>query len=222
MSVVLGFCDIGIVYTPFMSSVLNAFTVNEELGTELIGYTSYRSPYIPEARCEVVRKFLEATDADWLWFCDTDIEFPPDALARLLNAADPDRVPILGAAYWNEFSDGCYLTWLICDDDGFHPIAELPDVAGPVEVSSVGMGCTLIHRSVLETMERECVADPCWPWFGTDLLQFSGGITHIGDDPTFCARAKLAGFPIHGLPSLVVEHFKPHRMRHGDPVVPVG
>jgi GT2 family glycosyltransferase len=37
----------------------------------------------------------------------------------------------------------------------------------------------------------------------------------MGEDVTFCLRARKAGYVTYGLPSVVVEHYKQHFMAHG-------
>jgi len=52
---------------------------------------------VAHGRNQIVRIFLDESPADWLWFVDTDMEFEPDTLDRLIEAADPAERPIMGA-----------------------------------------------------------------------------------------------------------------------------
>jgi hypothetical protein len=215
--VLLGYCHMGSVRAEMMEAVLQTFTYDHNHDSRLTGYIGSRGLYLAEQRCNMVRQFLD-TDCAWLWMVDGDIVFPEDALDRLLAVASEDR-PIVAAAYWNEYANTCAVTWLIADDDGFHPVVRLPedpDRGEIAEISACGMGCTLIHRSVFETLAAKHADDP-WPWFGHDIINNGSGPERIGEDLTFCSRAKLAGFSVWGLPSLTVEHVKAHQMRHGAP-----
>lgn len=91
--VMLAYLHPNTVAAAFMASVLNAagsMTARLHILPIRSGPLS-----IPDSRNLAVRKFL-ASDADFLWFVDSDIGFPPDALDRLLavNASDP-RNPVV-------------------------------------------------------------------------------------------------------------------------------
>lgn len=169
-------------------------------------------PYIPDNRNRVHRRFVEDTDLEWLWWLDIDIAFPPDIIDALLHHADPIERPILGALYFNRMgganSDGNWFPcWLRQYED--LEMAIVPDVTigDVVPLTTVGLGCTLIHRSVIEAVGKAHEQDP-WPWFGHDVVTTPDmGITRVGEDITFCRRARNLGFPVHGL-SLPVDHIK--------------
>src|SRR3954451_3931639 len=63
-----------------------------------------------EARNRVTAHFLDKTETEWLWWVDADMGFEPDTLTRLLDAADPDARPVVGALCFglrNAAADGC-------------------------------------------------------------------------------------------------------------------
>lgn len=216
--VLMGFCHNGSVATVFMNSLLSAFTIDASRPRRrLVEYHDSVGPYIHDNRCRIARYFLEHTDYKWLWMLDNDIEFPPNALYRLLDAAETHDVKILGGAYWNQYPGTmCALSWLIFTDQGIKAVEHLPQVNHPVEVTAVGMGCTLIHRDVLQAVTDEYgkTGDP-WPTFGADVIDVGGSKERMGEDVTMCLRARQVGFKTYGLPSLVVEHHKAHKMSHG-------
>ena len=135
-------------------------------------------PYIHDNRSRVARYFLEETDKQWLWFLDNDIEFEPDALDQLLEAAEEHDVRILGAPYPNAYGKSeAYLSWLVFTPDGIKALPEsvLEDQTDPVEITAIGMGCTLIHRDVLQDVADMHGGDP-WDTFAADiLLEFEDG-----------------------------------------------
>ncbi len=245
--VLLGFCDNGSVQTCFMTSVLDAFT--EDQSREMRGgrrrlteMFNAPGPYIHDNRARIARYFLECTDKQWLWMCDNDMDFPRYTLYELLDAAEEHQLPIVGAAYWNTYPGrAIYLSWLVIHPErGFVAVPEFPDDRDtPAEVNALGMGCTLIHRQVLQDVADSHPNDP-WDTFSADiLLRFEdGGMImvpsvrdadpemmktrtlaedpiRLGEDVTFCIRARMAGYKSYGLPSLVVEHNKPHQVAHG-------
>lgn len=120
--------------------------------TNIVSQTSIYAPETEKKRNELtdanrekaVKGFLEG-DSDWLWFIDDDTVPPPDALTRLLAHAMPFvagiyyniRPPYNPIAYIRQPS-GLYQTYMGFAKGTF------------TQVDSVGMGCTLIHRSVFE------------------------------------------------------------------------
>lgn len=241
--VLIGFADNGAVATCFMTSMLEAFSEDALRGKErrMGEYYFGTGPYIHDNRARIARYFLECTGKQWLWMLDNDIKFPPDALYQLLDAAEEHDCKILGAAYWNQYpGTNCYLSWLQFTPKGIYAVENLPeDSSKPMPVTAVGMGCTLIHRSVFEAVVADYPNDP-WDTFAADLLvQFEdggfligrvpddfdqevierrkvAGTQRMGEDVTFCIRAQKAGFQTYGLPSLTVDHYKPHFMNHGN------
>jgi len=161
-----------------------------------------QGPYIPQNRNLVCERFLQLpVQCDWLWFLDIDIEFGKDTLDCLLDAADPVERPVVGALYLNQVTGKPPGTWWPTWSDEVGRIEKI--VMGEVhEVTTLGMGCTLIHRRVLERLAKAHSDDP-WPWFGHDILEHDGIRERVGEDETFCSRARESGFPIHGVAHLV-------------------
>jgi len=212
--VVLGFCHTGMVYTPFMISVLKWQGWELQNFGGLPAFSAQQNAIITASRNELVKGFLERKDnPEWLWVLDPDIVFQPDVFRRLLALADENT--IVAAAYWNAFGDERCLTWHAQRENGLRLFKYRPNVDAGIEIGSCGMGCTLVHRHVLEVMRNALPDDP-WPWFGHDLLDTSNGIEHAGEDVTFCLRARKAGFRIVGHCGVTVDHFKPHVMAHGE------
>jgi hypothetical protein len=166
-----------------------------------------QGPYIPQNRNMVCEKFLQLppdVKVEWLWFFDIDIEFGPEILDKLLKVADPVKRPIVGALYLNQVPMKPPGTWwpVWADEEG--RVEEV--VMGEVyDLKVVGMGCTLIHRSVIEKLHATHTDDP-WRWFGHDILYREGIPERVGEDETFCSRAISAGFSVHGLAELVTHH----------------
>jgi GT2 family glycosyltransferase len=197
--VMLAFAHPGIVHTDFMLSVLALVQQNEP--RYLDSYLMIRSgPMITMTRNIMTRRYLES-DCDWLWMVDSDIDFPPDTLDRMLGAADPVERPVLGASY------------LVLNDElqpvrGIYAIPQLGKPAVPVEpepdtvmqVDATGTGCLLIHRSVLEK---------------AGLFPFAQVLTstcEYSEDLSFCLRVRELGFPVHVATGIMVGHTKPVRL----------
>jgi hypothetical protein len=237
--VLLAFADTGNWAAAFGHSLMSS--MGEDTARDVRRFTEYHDaagPYIHDNRCRLARYFLEDTDKQWLWMCDTDMEWRPSALYELLDAAVKHECRILSAAYWNAYGkSAAYLSWLAFTPDGIKAIPEIPPGEDPIEVTAVGMGCTLIHREALQDVADMYPGDP-WDTFGADILvEFEDGgfmvgrvpddyeshldgrmirrAHRMGEDVTFCLRARRAGHLSYGLPTLVADHYKPHYMVHG-------
>ncbi len=165
-----------------------------------------QGPYIPQNRNLVCERFLQLpTRCEWLWFFDIDIQFGPNITDVMLAAVHPVERPIVGALYLNQVTGKPEGTWwpTWADKNGRVEQVALGEVT---ELKTLGMGCTMIHRSVIEKLEKVHSDDP-WPWFGHDILYHDGVPERVGEDETFCNRAINAGFTVHGVAELV-NHFK--------------
>jgi hypothetical protein len=170
----------------------------------LTGIIPLPATMIAQARNDIVRTFLDDHTADWLWFIDTDMTFPPDIVDRLVKSAHPRDRPILGALCFSITADfQAVPTIYMLRPDG--KIGRVLDYARneTLRADATGTGCILIHRTVLEKM-RETNPKP-WEWFVYATI----GSEPVGEDITFCLRAQEAGFPTHVDTSIKCGHEKP-------------
>lgn len=196
-TVAIGFIHNGMVHTPFMQSVVVCMSTHQNIIRNLL---TGQSAYIPDARNAVVEQFLKGSD-DWLWFLDYDMVFNPDAIDLLLEAADPVERPIVGGLYFVYLEGGVAPVFFINDDGAIKPLSNF-STGKLYPLLSTGMGCTLIHRSVLEKMEK--LNDTEWKWFGHDLL----GHKVLGEDLTFFSRAAKIGVQPYGHTGVHLDHIK--------------
>lgn len=98
-------------------------------------------------RVLVAKGFLSG-DADWLWFLDDDTIPPEHALYRLLRA---QREMIAGVYFLAQHPHNpIFYTRL---EDGLYQAYQNYPYGAVIPVDSVGMGCTLIHRTVFERIQ---------------------------------------------------------------------
>jgi hypothetical protein len=155
------------------------------------------------ARNQAVREFLSVPELQWLWWTDTDMGFLPDALDKLLEAADERERPVVGAL--------CFAIRAAGDDGmGGRHMVPVPTVYDYVEaerqfavrmnyqerreagelvqrVDGTGSAFLVIHRSVFEAI------GDCW----YDPLPSAPGKGDLGEDLAFCLRCHALGIPVH-------------------------
>lgn len=136
-------------------------------------------PYIHQNRNELQRDYMDvgvSNGRDWLLMLDNDMVFQPLDVWRLFEEADKRGPGIYSAPYILENSALVCGPW---DDENpvaYHPMMMLPEEV--CEVGVVGMGFTLIHRTVFEAV-------------GPDA--FSPVEGNVGEDVSFCYRAAQEG-----------------------------
>lgn len=173
----------------------------------------YSTGGIIRARNEAVDMFMGAKDSPWLFWTDTDMGFAPDTVDRLIEAADPDERPIMGALAFSSKeirSDGLggywtqpiptVLDWTVTPtgEAGFAArFGYEPDSV--VRCSGTGAACIVVHRSVFERLGPNPYEPLRNPTTG-ELL---------GEDLSFCARAAEHDIPIHVHTGVKTSHLKP-------------
>lgn len=174
----------------------------------------YPGDDLAEGRNRQVRRFLD-TNADWFWTVDTDMGWQPEQIWELLrvihNDADPE-IPVASALYHVLYEDGddgmggvalttptpAVWRWT---DDGMQGYPQYPPNT-LIQVDAVGAGCLLVHRSVMERVQKE-YGDH---WF-TIRRSFNGQV-NLGEDISFCRRLWDIGVPIHVHTGVVAKHNK--------------
>lgn len=210
----LGYAHTGAVQQCFMASVCNLLMYER---SQWRGLLDAQGPYIANNRNVIVEGFLTNSDAKWLLFVDTDIEFRPHQVYQLLDAIEDERTQqIIGGLYFTHMGKGQPKTnklmpaWFIRMEDGSYAIPESLLIGSTVPLGVCGMGFTLLGRTVLEKMAVAYKDDP-YVWFGHDIAPtpVDGRRVRMGEDVTFCARAYALGYAPLGV-ATVVNHRKAH------------
>lgn len=159
-------------------------------------------------RNQLVRTFLEG-GWEWLWFIDDDMTFEPDILDRLVEVADADERPIVGALCFSWHADAAFKVkptiYMLGEKDGEpKPVSMVGYPRDQLtEVYATGTGCLLVHRRVFVELAKRW--NTPYPWFqwsewghahsqwgkipGTDF-EYGGPGDSISEDITFCVRAR--------------------------------
>jgi hypothetical protein len=219
-SVAIGYPHSSRVSHSWHASVMNMIAYDKSMGLNLIGSipfaVSCSGPNsLVEGRNMIVENFLDKTDAEWLFFIDTDMGFQADALERLVLAADPVERPVVGGL--------CFAMKHMGEDHrGGFKVMPVPtlfmfaknDKQGVgfanrfiyprdtmVQVAGTGAAFLLIHRSVLDAMR----ADFGDKWF--DFVQYGDGTT-VSEDLSFCWRLAQLKVPLFVNTAVKVTHHK--------------
>jgi hypothetical protein len=174
---------------------------------------------LPAGRNQIVKDFLDQTDAEWLWMVDTDMGFAANTVDLLIAAADPVERPVMGGLcfalkkltmgefYAEKFAVGPTLYQFLERDDesGFQTVLDYPRDE-VVRVSATGAACLLIHRDALIAI-RDKHGDA---WF--DLITHptgkGGKPRTFSEDLSFCVRLAGIGVAVHVDTSVKTSHYK--------------
>lgn len=194
-TVAIGYVHPANVAAMFMRSVI---LTRDHIGPVQI-FSVMSGPNISKARNMVVRTFLDKSEADYLFMCDTDMLFQHDAIERLMDSGEQF---ISGFCMTGEQRPVPAMYRGAQHEGTFCPITEFP-TDEIIDVDAVGSACSLIHRSVYETIERE-QPNPAAQWY----QELQMGKWLVGEDFTFCMRARKSGFKIKVDTSVKVAHIK--------------
>ena len=209
--VAIGYCHAGTLCQPFVKSLLNMSYYDHAHEQHIGRIIDVGSTYVADARNIVVRKFLES-DSTWLLFFDHDMVFAENIVSQFVELAEknPDKL-VIGGLYFNYLDDGkLWSTWM-------EPVGKIVfatvtswEASDFKELSACGMGGTLIHRSVFERIQKSHSEDS-WPWYAHDLVDIGQNkMERLGEDITFCWRAKQESIKIWGYTGITLGHIKPH------------
>lgn len=220
LSVLVAYLHPDVVSHSFMDSMARVTEHEFERGHPIFARFAIRTGpmTIVEGRNRAAQTLLEDTSCEWLWTVDSDMGFKDDILEQMLEFAHPDRVPVLGALCYGQFTgkaDGMggyyrnsaptlYVKRKIPggDTEGY----VIPSPGFPedqlLKVDATGAACMLIHRSVLTAI---------WDEYGE---QWYSRITRpnatmaMGEDMSFCHRLGELGIPVHVHTGIPTTHHK--------------
>jgi glycosyltransferase involved in cell wall biosynthesis len=161
---------------------------------------------VSRARNLLVKDMLES-DCDYLIFIDSDINFEPEDILRLMAWASDPRKGIVAAVPRTRSEDKVYIANLDYDEQGELTMNGM----GLVRAERVATAFMMVRREVFVTMEA---AHPDWKYYDkrSDRVLpclFDFKITeegYIGEDFLFCDRARELGFEVWVDPSITLGH----------------
>lgn len=141
--------------------------------------------------------------ADWVFFIDSDMDFPCDTLDRLKACNADIACTDMWSRGWPSFRTVMRNT--PPDETGVSHSVPVPDwPTGVEDVDLCGMACTLIRTQFLREYRAHYKDEP-WFWSGQH-----------GEDATFCFRAKGMGAVIRCDFGITAGHWGTTRMTGQD------
>jgi hypothetical protein len=213
-SILIGYVCGSSVDPEFMPSVFNFMNYDSDIRhggrRSVLGLFNEPGSFVDDNRNKLTRKML-TTPAEYFLLLDTDTIISPPAPYLLLDVAKARNCKIVVGLQFSFLTDGGLLPiWY----DGVADNGEVRQV-GKIEFGTTqplvaaGLGCALIHREVFEAfLKVPKWRNDSWTWFGRDQYGPVGDTAHLGEDVTFCLRAKELGFEMLGHAGVEARHAK--------------
>lgn len=201
--------DPGDVRSDFCVSVMDLFRVRSDV---IAGRVVLRSGGgITRGRNRAVNEYLTASSDEWMLFIDSDMKFTVEDFDLVLNSAHPVHRPVVGGLCFAQdgYHAGPFATLVptimhTAPQGGYFPMWNYP-ANELVECDATGCAFLLIHRSVLEKIQRD-VGLGRWSWFMEHPQPEVDDWT--SEDVAFCELIKACGFPIYVHTGAKIGHVK--------------
>lgn len=131
-------------------------------------------------------------ESDWILWLDSDMVFAPDLLERMLETAEKERTEFVTGVYFRRVEPYTPVLFDTLENDHWTNVDEIPDK--PFEVAGCGFGAVLISGQVLMDVVGKYGPEPFNP------------LERMGEDLSFCWRARQCGHRIIADPSLALGH----------------
>ena len=161
---------------------------------------------VSRARNLLAKDMLESK-CDYLLFIDSDINFEPDDIFRLMAWGTDPKKGIVAAVPRTRNESKVYIATLDYDDNGDLTMNGM----GLVRAKRVATAFMLVRREVFETLEKE---HPEWAYYDSktdrtlscmfDFQLAEEG--YIGEDFLFCDRVREHGFEVWIDPTITLGH----------------
>ena len=161
---------------------------------------------VSRARNLLAKDMLESK-CDYLLFIDSDINFEPDDIFRLMAWGTDPKKGIVAAVPRTRNESKVYIATLDYDENGDLTMNGM----GLVRAKRVATAFMLVRREVFETLEKE---HPEWAYYDaktdrTLSCMFDFQLSeegYIGEDFLFCDRVRSHGFEVWIDPTITLGH----------------
>ena len=205
-------------WSPYISSLAATMTLLARVGIDTDYWELAGDSYVERAKNTIMTKFLEVADATHLLMIDSDMQWDPMAVMKMLQL--PDEV--LVGSYPQKNSWGKWTSIPQWEEDQEtkkkHPVGRtLEDGTHLLLSEHLAGGFMMIHRSALEKFREkfpdlryyDSSADPGEP--NRQYIQFSECVTkdgvRWGEDRIFGQRLKECGVEVMILPNINFGHY---------------
>jgi hypothetical protein len=128
----------------------------------------------------------ERMQGEMLFFLDTDHQFAPDVLIRLLRLRKKYKAKVISGIYQYKWpGNHAPVANFWGENNRVQPLVDWDRDAEIMEIGAVGAGCLLIDREVLKRIEHTYKTGPFTL------------VPGLSEDYSFCLRCKELGIPIH-------------------------
>lgn len=162
---------------------------------------------VSRARNLLMQDFLESS-CDYLLFIDSDINFKPESVLRLMAfASNPDK-GIVAAVPRVRSTDLKYIANLEHDNENKQVTM---DGMGLVKAEDVATAFMMVRRNVFETLVDK---HPEWKYYDERSKRTLSAVfdfnvqdnSYVGEDFLFCKRARAEGFQVWIDPTITLGH----------------
>lgn len=190
------------------SSMMALVNYSANHGVKIVDIGMTERQMIDDARNNLTETFLQ-TPTEWLFWMDSDMTFPKDALVKLFNVAEAKNAKLVTGIYYQRKGLNYPVLWSRGDelegggkttegsarakDNKYVGTFAFPhkDKKEPFKAHAAGFGCVLVHRSIFEVMPR--------PWF-----KFIKG--ECSEDFYFFVNAREMGYDLWVDPTIDLGH----------------
>lgn len=136
-------------------------------------------------------------EVDYILWLDSDIVFPPNTLKKLLSDIRDGDLDIVSGLYYRRGYPYTPVLFSQLEKDSnnsatFKGVEEVPDSL--FEVAGCGFGCVLMKTDVLFDIASQ------------ELNTWFSPMGNIGEDCSFCLRARSYGYKIYCDPTIKLGH----------------
>lgn len=140
--------------------------------------------------------FAIKSEADYVFWLDSDMVFKPDTLIRMLDTLKKNDLDMLTGLYFRRVPPYSPVLFdrLAMKENGDMDFSEFKEIPSELfEIGGCGFGCVLMDTSVLMSVQAK---------HGNMFAPMGNN----GEDVAFCIRAKDCGYKIYCDPTLVCGH----------------
>lgn len=153
------------------------------------------SSLVYDSRDKLAKKAMQM-GADYIFWLDSDMIFEPDTLERMLNTMEEKDLDFLSGVYYRRKEPYSPVLFenLEVDEYGVH-VSEFSEIPNDLfECSGVGFGCVLMKADILFDL-------------ATRFQDFFYPVSRMGEDISFCWRARQCGYKLIVDPTIPLGHY---------------